>query len=41
MIPVSLMPLGKRIVDSGSAGSLPQYAPAGHGHRYPVAPYRG
>ena len=40
MIPVSLMPLGKRIVDSGSAGSLPQYvqgAPAGY--RYPAGPY--
>lgn len=29
MIPVSLMPLGKRIMDSGEARSLPQYVPAG------------
>lgn len=28
MIPVSLVPLGKRIVDSGAARSLPQYVPA-------------
>lgn len=28
MIPVSLMPLGKTIVDSGQARSLPQYLPA-------------
>ncbi|MGM7671164.1 YccF domain-containing protein [Microbacterium sp. A93] len=28
MIPVSLMPLGKKIVDSGQARSLPQYLPA-------------
>ena len=28
MIPVSLLPLGKRIVSSGSARSLPQYVPA-------------
>ena len=41
MIPVSLVPLGKRIVDSGSAGSLPQYVPGGPqaGYRYPAAPY--
>ncbi|MEO9248655.1 YccF domain-containing protein [Citricoccus nitrophenolicus] len=28
MIPVSLLPLGKKIVDSGQARSLPQYLPA-------------
>lgn len=28
MIPVSLLPLGKEIVDSGQARSLPQYLPA-------------
>lgn len=28
MIPVSLMPLGKKVVDSGQARSLPQYLPA-------------
>ncbi|MFC7401287.1 YccF domain-containing protein [Citricoccus sp. GCM10030269] len=36
MIPVSLVPLGKRIVDSGVARSLPQYIPtsrAGAGYR--------
>lgn len=29
MIPVSLMPLGKRVVDSGAPWALPQYVPAG------------
>lgn len=33
MIPVSLFPLGKRIVDSGQARSLPRYVPAGASYR--------
>ena len=33
MIPVSLFPLGKRIVDSGQARSLPRYVPAGPSYR--------
>lgn len=33
MIPVSLFPLGKRIVDSGQARSLPAYVPDGPSYR--------
>ncbi|MCY1159087.1 MAG: conserved hypothetical rane protein [Citricoccus sp.] len=36
MIPVSLLPLGKRIVSSGQSRSLPKYipaAPVGYGYR--------